>query len=446
VAGVLLLGEAQRAQAGAFAVREQSAEGLGESFAGVAAGAGGLSSMFWNPATMTQRDGWNSSWSASGILPYANMTPSATTIGTISALTGGFGSTGGSGNIGRDAVVPSSYSSYQVNDWLWIGYAFNAPYGLLDKTNYNWAGQVYGRTSQVHSIDVQPSLAIKLNEMISFGVGIQVERLSDRLTAAAPSTANPGTALLVGSPTGALDGHAWGVGFSAGATITPLQGTQIGIGYRSQISEHETGTLVQPPLAAPIGIRDNIMLPDEITVGLRQRISNEWNLLAGFEWTHWSLFNSFPVYATTQPAALYPAIGSVVQTLAFRYRDGWFTSFGAEYKWNSALTLRAGVGLEQSPIFETIRSARLPDQDRIYASIGASYKLTDKLSANLSYAHLFMGHSPVVILSPANPTFGPPPGLPFTAGVRSHIDLVAVGLNYRWDDPKVIADAPAALR
>jgi long-chain fatty acid transport protein len=37
------------AHAGGFALREQSAAGLGSSFAGVAAG-GALSSMFWNPA------------------------------------------------------------------------------------------------------------------------------------------------------------------------------------------------------------------------------------------------------------------------------------------------------------------------------------------------------------------------------------------------------------
>ena len=40
------------AHAGAFAVRTQSAYGQGSSFAGIAAG-GSLSSMFWNPANLT---------------------------------------------------------------------------------------------------------------------------------------------------------------------------------------------------------------------------------------------------------------------------------------------------------------------------------------------------------------------------------------------------------
>jgi len=42
--------------AGAFALREQSAYGQGSSFAGIAAG-GALSSMYWNPAAITQFNG-----------------------------------------------------------------------------------------------------------------------------------------------------------------------------------------------------------------------------------------------------------------------------------------------------------------------------------------------------------------------------------------------------
>ena len=53
--GILIIATAQ-ANAGAFAIREQSTYGQGTSFAGVAAG-GSLSSMFWNPATMTQFKG-----------------------------------------------------------------------------------------------------------------------------------------------------------------------------------------------------------------------------------------------------------------------------------------------------------------------------------------------------------------------------------------------------
>src|SRR5947209_10932923 len=74
------------ATAGAFALREQSATAQGLSFAGAASGSGGLSSMFWNPATITMAPGWQSEWHASLILPYADIVPDAATQAQIAAL------------------------------------------------------------------------------------------------------------------------------------------------------------------------------------------------------------------------------------------------------------------------------------------------------------------------------------------------------------------------
>ena len=65
--GALLAATA--AQAGGFGIREQSATAQGESFAGVAAGSGGLSSMFWNPATITMTPGIQTEAHGSVIIP-----------------------------------------------------------------------------------------------------------------------------------------------------------------------------------------------------------------------------------------------------------------------------------------------------------------------------------------------------------------------------------------
>ena len=46
------------ASAGAFGLREQSTQAQGMAFAGAAAGSGGVSSMFWNPAVITMRPGF----------------------------------------------------------------------------------------------------------------------------------------------------------------------------------------------------------------------------------------------------------------------------------------------------------------------------------------------------------------------------------------------------
>ncbi len=116
--GVLLTATAA-ANAGAFALREQSAYGQGASFAGIAAG-GALSSMFWNPATMTQFNGKTVEQLATGILPHASH---SFTTATDAAF-------GGVSNSGMAALVPAGYGSWQLNERFWLGLSVNAPFGL----------------------------------------------------------------------------------------------------------------------------------------------------------------------------------------------------------------------------------------------------------------------------------------------------------------------------
>src|SRR5438105_2588103 len=118
--GLLVIASAH-ANAGGFAVREQSVYGQGSSFAGVAAG-GALSSMYWNPATMTQVPGIVSETDVSGLIPYSANTP---TGGTLAGL--GFP---GTSNVADAAFVPAGYTSYQLTPNLWLGLSINAPFGL----------------------------------------------------------------------------------------------------------------------------------------------------------------------------------------------------------------------------------------------------------------------------------------------------------------------------
>jgi hypothetical protein len=53
----LLAALAERAEAAGFALKEQSGEGQGASFAGASAGYGGLGVMFFNPAVQGLADG-----------------------------------------------------------------------------------------------------------------------------------------------------------------------------------------------------------------------------------------------------------------------------------------------------------------------------------------------------------------------------------------------------
>jgi len=421
------------AQAGGFALREQSATAQGYSFAGAASGSGYLSSMFWNPAVITMSPGWNSEWHLSLILPRVDINPDP--LRTPTAI---FGS---SGDIGQDAIVPTGFSSYQINDRLWIGLSSTTPYGLVTDPRENWAGQVYSRSSRIFSANINPVIGVKVTDWLSVAAGPSLQYFDIRLKSAVPTPITvPATAVRPGQPSGILDGDDIGFGFTAGLTITPFAGTTIGVGYRSAIEHDLEGTFSLParvvapfPIETPINA--SLKTPDQVTVGLSQVITPALTVHLGFEWTNWSVLKA--------PLVTNAATGAVVQTLALNYDDGFFYSLGMDYKLNNQWTLRAGVAYEESPIDTEIRSTRLPDNDRIWTSVGLGYQWNEKLSFDVAYTHIFSKETDIRIVE-GHQDFRP--GLPFVADVDSSVDIVSVGLRYRWDDPKVAVPAAPIVR
>ena len=80
-AAVTVLGAAHTAQAGGFAVREQSTTSQGMSFAGSAAN-NTLSAMYWNPAAVANLDGFNSENHAAIVLGDSEITVTGGTLVT----------------------------------------------------------------------------------------------------------------------------------------------------------------------------------------------------------------------------------------------------------------------------------------------------------------------------------------------------------------------------
>jgi long-chain fatty acid transport protein len=413
------------ANAGGLAVREQSAYGQGSSFAGIAAG-GSLSSMFWNPATMTQFAGIQSESVLSGILPYS----------THSVTSGTFAAFGGAGNSGIDALVPASYLSYQLNQQLWLGLSINAPYGLAVRFPDMWAGRNYAESSKLQTYNATPTIAYRFNDMVSVGVGVQIQYGKADLARGLPAN-------NAGVPPGltnvaSIAGDGWGYGFTAGVTLTPTPTTTIGIGYRSAINQKISGTLTLPAGgiftpgfgSTPGPVNTTLNLPDTITVGLRQRLTPQWTALAGFEWARWSRIGTSEILQSSGAPATVVATPVRVR---FEWSDGWFASLGAEYQWNERLAVRGGLGFEKSPITDQVRTPLLPDNDRIWLSIGGTYKWSNKLSFDAAYSHIFVKDTPINLSAASgNPSFN---GVTYIGSANSHVDIISVGLKYRWDEP-----------
>ncbi len=408
------------ALAGAFGLREQSATAQGFSFAGAASGSGELSSMFWNPATLTFSPGFQSEWHASAIIPRSEITPTYVLPPALLGL-------GDSGDIGLDAIVPSSYTGYQINDQLWVGLTTGAPFGLVTKPDFYWAGQLYGRTTSVFSLEAGPTVAYKVNDWLSVGAAVRGQYFKVRyFSAIGPSPVFPSPF----APSAGLEGDSFGVGYSLGATLTPAAGTTIGIGFRSAVQHDLDGEFQY----AGVPISARIVLPETVSVGISQQVTDAFTLHGTVEWTNWSRLGSPRVYNDLTGTLL-----AAAPTLPLEYDDGWFFSIGGEYRINPTWAVRAGIGYEVSPIDVDNRTTRLPDSDRIWLSLGTTYNWSEQLSFDLAYTHLFSVGNTDINIGPGHPSFN---GVVFAADVDSQVDIISAAVKYRWDNPAKAIPAP----
>jgi long-chain fatty acid transport protein len=306
---------------------------------------------------------------------------------------------------------------------LWFGFTIDSPFGLATEINPNTVASFYGHTTQVTNINATPMVGYKVNDWLSVGAGLQVAWTYARLSSFL-SPLVPGSQLE-------LNGHDYSVGYKFGATLKPFAGTEIGVGYRSQLRPEVSGTLsTNIPLQGLSGVipsgnqpmKVDLVLPQQVNVGLRQVVTDNFTLLGTYQWTDFSAFNRFIVNSDFGPAL----------PLNFNYKNGWLIGAGGEYKFNEKTTLRAGMNYEKSPIDDSNRIPNLPDADRIMVAAGASYQFTQQISADVGYAHVFVKDGAINLTSPANVHFT---GVPFVGNTNTNVNIVSLTLNYHIEPP-----------
>jgi long-chain fatty acid transport protein len=413
-AGLLLAVSCGEAVAGGFGI-EQSAYYQGMSFAGAAAGGPSLASISWNPATAGfASSGLTMESSYSVILMTADvnvLNPQAQVPGTAET------------DMGQNALIGASYATWRLNDKTVLGLSLTSPFGLGTKAeDSNWAGRYEGLTTSLFNLNATPMLSYEIAPGVTVGAGVQVDYFDvKRQTAATPfGTAN-------------LRADDVGVGFVAGIDFTPSPATSIGVGFRSAIDHTLEGHVTLYGVdEAPAKL--SVELPEMVSLGMRQAVSPTARLLGEVEWVNWSRLNVIPVVLQGPFVGLPP--GATVANLDFRWRDGWLFALGGEYDWSRALTLRAGAAYEISPVDgATTRLVQDPDSNRVWASIGASYKMSADTRLDFSYSHVFFQNDAPFDRVTASTLFPTPPLLG-TADVS--MDVISVGWKMVWGAPSPV--------
>jgi len=417
--------------AGGFGVHEQSTTYQGSAFAGSAAG-GDISSMYWNAAAAAAAPGCNALSSYTLILGRSDETANSGLFAT--GIPGAPGLTPNSTDVGSDVLIPASYVACQLSDKLFVGLAINSPFGLLTKPDdLGWAGSPIAVTSKVFTANVVPTVAYKVTPDLTIGAGLQVEYFRIRLNHGAfPSLLGP----LTGERS--FEADDWGVGATVGVLWQPLPGTSLGVGFRSAVGLDLGGSFTRGPglLTAPAVRTDasaSLTLPEQVTFSFRQAVAPGWALLGTVEWQNWSRIRDVTAFGAGCAA------GGICEVLNLNYRDGWFFALGAEYAWSPLLLLRGGVAYETSPIQDSTRDILVPDSNRVFVGVGASYKYSEKIIIDFAYSHIFFDDAPFCIASAAANggsthcnAATPAAAILLRGDADSSVDIVSVGLRYRF--------------
>ncbi|MCK6407324.1 MAG: outer membrane protein transport protein [Rhodocyclaceae bacterium] len=404
IPALMMLGFAGAAGASGFALQNQSGSGNGNAFAGAAAAAEDASTIYFNPAGMTYLPTGHTIALSGTILDRSIKYKDTGSVGSPVPFLANARANGG--DAGGTAFLPHGYWAWSVAPDVWFGVGVGPTFGNKSEYDTNFIGRNAGYHTEIEQININPSFAIKVNDMLSLGLGVNLAHASLRL-----KQGSPGTGGYLD-----IDGDAWGFGANIGAMFQLSPSTRIGLSYRSEIDFDIEGDLKPNGLSGAAAVlfprqkvvADGYTTPGTFSMAVSQKLSDRWELLGDLTRTNWSSIDKLILRSENGVPAAGIAADGRLTALDYSFRNTWRVGLGANYQYNEAWKFRFGVAYDQSPVAKKEdRTMTLPDSDRIWLSFGTKYNLSKAASLDVAYSHIFFRDaktSRAVTSPPANTT------------------------------------------
>jgi len=348
VPALLLLAFSGAASAAAFQLLEQNASGLGNAYAGSAAVADNASTIFFNPAGMSEL--------GNGI----QLSAGVTGVGPSYEYRDQFGVKSG-GDAGGWAAVPNAYLSGQVTKDLFLGLGISAPFGLATEYDAGWVGASKALKSEIRTININPSVAYRFSDKVSFGFGLNYQSIDGELTK---------TGVILKA-----DDTSWG--WNAGVLFNLSPAMRVGLSYRSPVKYTLEGTL-----NGALPVKADLKLPDTFILSVWQQVSDRWEAMGDLSYTRWNSIQSLDVLRSSDSFLL--------SSEAFRYENSWRFAWGASYKATDRAKLKFGIAFDRTPVRDDYRSPRVPDNNRLWLSLGGQWNAGSYGKFDLGYTYLYV--------------------------------------------------------
>ncbi|HEX6736439.1 MAG TPA: outer membrane protein transport protein, partial [Azonexus sp.] len=401
---------------------------------GAAAAAEDASTVFFNPAGMTYLPRGHSI-SLSGTVLHRSIKyddeGSTTTPGF------GFGSSfplpsGDGGDGGGTSLLPHGYWAWGVTDQLSIGLGIGPTFGNTTEYDDDFIGRNAGFFFEMKQFNINPSLAFKVNEMVSLGVGINFAHNESQFKQGVPLVM-PAAGYTANNYLD-VKGDDWAVGYNLGAMFQLTPATRLGLAYRSELDFELEGRQRWAVASAGFGpvqplvnydVEAKLKTPANFSLALSQMVGTKWEILGDVTWTDWSVVDT--LYVNNRQT------GAPLQKLTYNFRDTWRVGIGANYQYSDTLKLRFGVAHDKTPVKSAAdRTMTLPDADRTWLSLGAKYQLSPAASIDVGYTHIFFD----TVDSERQVTTGYPGPETVRQTIRGEfktsVDILSLQLNYHF--------------
>lgn len=411
---------ATTASAAGFQLTEQSVAGMGRAHAGAGIVGDDVSAIHFNPAGMTLLHGLQT-----------------TVAGTYVSLDIDYKGLDGARENGRDkpASIPAAFLSYQVNDSLWLGLAITSPYGMRIRYNNDWAQRERGISGSVTTVDINPSIAWKVNDYISLGGGVSALWTHSKIKNGIPKGMH---AMGKDIPLGGefeYKGSDWMFTYNLGLMVSPTEDLRFGVSYRSSAHVTARGDYYIRGNALMNGEGDGkgrLQTPETVYISATWKPIQRLRLSGLARWANWKKFenmrfsmddtknlNAEPSavqwglaqgFNKLQLAGLTEAGRGVLGNLSISndWKAAWLFSLGADLDITDQWTIRGGIALETDPIkHQQLRTALIPDTKRLWLTCGLSWKPTPKWQIDMAYGHIRgIGHRDLYASAESNVKVG----------------------------------------
>lgn len=365
------------ASAAAFQLAEVSTSGLGMAYAGNAAVADNASVVATNPALMTKFK--QVEISVGGVYVDADVDVEGS-FGTKTTVNGNViasspVSDANAKDIIPSAIVPNLYVVAPVSERFAVGGGVNVNYGLKSEFPTSYSAGIFAGKTELTAVNYNLSGAYDLGYGFSFGVGLNavhakatLERHFGALNPMAPT-----------ATASRLKGDKWGFGWNVGLTYDINENNRLGVAYHSPVDLRFKGKYMGTQSTnVEIPGRLNLELPAYWEISGYHKLTEKLAVQYSYKKTHW---NSFQELRATDNN------GKVLLQKDEKFNNNSRIALGMSYDVIEALTLRAGIAYDESASVAH-PSISIPDTDRTWYTLGATYRFTPSLSVDLAYAHL----------------------------------------------------------